>query len=281
MNIDFIKMHVCGNDFIVFNDTAKTLHDAELLCDISRRLTHRRFGVGGDGFIVIQRVNSERIEMTAINAKGIEMQYCSNAARCAGKLAFDSGMVHERNFLIVMHEETIRTTVLDSTNIKIDMGTPKMNDQVTEVKEDFHKDFTKLLKMNNKEYTYTPILIHGRHIVLLSPEYAYEWPKFAEQIMKKKEFSEIRYVDFVVPYSREELKVRVWNRDTGEVVASGSGATAAVVSSVINGFTDREVFVHFSKGDYWVEWSESNNHVFTTAPVDYVYSGDFFYDEGN
>lgn len=102
--------------------------------------------------------------------------------------------------------------------------------------------------------------------------------RIGRQISRHSGFSHAPTVELVRVYSREEIKVRVWSSDSGELYSSSAGDSAAVVASVIHGFTDRDVLVHNKGGDIFVKWEESKNYIYVTSSVEYSFVGTFYWD---
>ncbi len=281
MEVEFIKMHGLGNDYI-FVDCFKHPQVAEnetILEDLSRKISDRHFGVGGDGLVLILPGEREKLKMRIFNADGSEAEMCGNAIRCIGRYAFDSGLVTERVFNVETMKRTIGIEVIDSRSLKVDMGAPFLIDNSSELKEIADMEYTKTLEIDGKSYTYTPVSMGNPHAVIFVSDYNFDLHKLGSQIEHHPHFPNRTNVEFVQIYSREEIRMRVWERGSGETLACGTGASASVVASVLNGFTDREVLVHLNGGDLMINWSEEDNHIYIIGPAEYVFTGTYYYEE--
>ncbi len=279
MEIDFIKMHGLGNDYVFVDCIKHGTPDEQHLLDLAQKVSHRNYGVGGDGLVLILPGTEHRLRMRIFNADGSEAEMCGNAIRCIGRYAYDSGAVTEKSFGIETPKRLIELEVIDSRNIQVDLGAPVTIDEESEMHETAEGNCTESLIVEGKEHTYTPVSMGNPHAVVFVPDYGFDLHKLGRAIELHRAFPNRTNVEFVRVFSREEIRMRVWERGSGETLACGTGASAAVVASVLNGFTDREVLVHLKGGDLFIHWSEKTNHVYMTGPADYVFTGRYYYEE--
>lgn len=279
MEIHFLKMHGLGNDYIFVDCFKHAVPDEKYLTDLSKKISHRNFGVGGDGLVLILPGREHKMSMRIFNADGSEAEMCGNAIRCIGRYAYDSGIVTEKQFSVETTGRTIELLIIDSRNLKVDMGPPFTIDNIEELREDPQRDFTRVLIVDNRQFTYTPVSMGNPHAVLFVSDYRFNLHDLGHKIETHPDFQNRTNVEFVRVYNREEIKMRVWERGSGETMACGTGASASMVASVLNGFTDREILVHLKGGDLFIEWSEINNRVHMTGPADYVFTGTYYYEE--
>ncbi len=279
MDIDFIKMHGLGNDYVFIDCFKHETPDEKILPDLAKKISDRHFGVGGDGLILILPGTKEKVRMRIFNADGSEAEMCGNGIRCVGRYVFDSGIVSGRIIPIETMKKTIVVNVIDSKNLMVDMGTPLTTDTGEELKEIAVEDYTKNIIIDGKTYTYTPVAMPNPHAVIFVSDYNFNLHEVGKKVEHHPDFPNRTNVEFIQVYSREEIRMRVWERGSGETMACGTGACASVVASVLNGFTDREVLVHLNGGDLFIEWSDSDNHVYMTGPVEYAFTGKYYYEE--
>jgi len=279
MDIEFLKMHGLGNDYIFLDCFKNKMPEEKYLPHLAKAISDRHFGVGGDGLVLIMPGEKEKLRMRIFNADGSEAEMCGNAIRCLGRYAYDSGLVNENDFLVETAKRIIHCSVIDSHNLQADMGAPYYLDNSRELKEIANMDFKKYITIEDKEYSYTPVSMGNPHAVLFVTDYNFNLHEVGRQIENHPDFPNRTNVEFVQIYSREEIRMRVWERGSGETLACGTGASASVVASVLNGFTDREVLVHLNGGDLYIEWSQRDNHIYLMGPAEYTFTGTYYYEE--
>ena len=285
MEINFVKMQSGVSDYVLLDGSKNRLPQNERLSHFSRQITDRHYGVGGYGVAFIMptnesavRTNDGVVSLRIFNNRGIEEKIDTQAIRCAGRLAFDSGLVLKSRFEVKVPESKFKLTVIDSTMLRIDMGLAYFDDN-KELIENPEIDFTRSFIMEKKEYTYTPVMLNEIHAVLFVPDYQFNLNKLSRKIDHKAGLPENSILEFVSVYSRDEISIRIWEKKSAEMASFDSGASASVIASVLNGFTDREVFVHLKGGNNFIEWSETDNHIYLSAPVNYIFSGVYYYED--
>ena len=279
MEIGFLKMHGLGNDYVFIDCFKHPIPEEQHLFNLAKKISHRNFGVGGDGLVLILPGAEHNIRMRMFNADGSEAEMCGNAIRCIGRYAFDSGIATAKQFPVETMLRTIELTIIDSRHCKVDMGPPYTDDNRSEIRDDPKTQYDRSVIVDGHEYTYIPVSMGNPHAVLFVPDYRFDLHDLGRKIEHHSNFPNRTNVEFVQVFNREEIKMRVWERGSGETLACGTGASAAMVASFINGFTDREVLVHLKGGDLFVEWSKKNNRVFMTGPADYVFTGTYYFEE--
>ena len=279
MDIEFLKMHGIGNDYVFVDCFKQSAPPDRHLSNLAKKISHRNFGVGGDGLVLILPGTEHGLRMRIFNADGSEAEMCGNAVRCIGRYAFDSGIVTERTFPVETAGRVVELEVIDSRNIKVDMGPPLTLDNRQEIVEKADQNPNQSVIVEDREYTYTPVSMGNPHAVLFVPDYGFDLHKLGRAIETHPDFPNRTNVEFVRVFSREEIRMRVWERGSGETLACGTGASASAVASVLNGFADRDVVVHLNGGDLFIQWSEHDNCVRMTGPADYVFTGRYYYEE--
>ena len=286
MEIDFVKMEGLGNDYVYWdlaaNGGAARAPVAEaLLPALASRIADRHFGVGGDGLVLILPGDTHRVRMRMFNADGSEAEMCGNAIRCVARYARDTGLVTDARFTIeTMHRE-IRMEVLDDRRglVRADMGVPRAGDapDAAELKADVRPPES--LRIGAAQYAFTEVSMGNPHAVVFVDDLEFDLAALGSRFEHHPRFPNRTNTEFVVPESRTRLRMRVWERGSGETLACGTGACAAAVAGVLTGRSERSVTVNLLGGDLEIEWSAADDHVYMTGPATYVFAGTYRYPE--
>jgi diaminopimelate epimerase len=267
----FTKMHGIGNDYIYVNCMQEEPGNP---AEISKRISHRRTGVGSDGLVLILPSEAADFKMRMFNADGSESEMCGNAIRCLAKYVYDRGITDKENIevetlagilSIVMQIEDGKVEL-----VRVDMGEPRLAGREIPVAIDKDQIIDELLKVDGHEFRITCASPGNPHCVIFVDEIT---DNLVREIGPKIEihplFPEKTNVEFVKVQSRKEVDMRVWERGSGETWACGTGASAVCVATVLNGLTDRKITVHLRGGDLEIEWAD-DNHIFMTGPAAFV-----------
>lgn len=289
MEIEFLKMQGCGEDAVLV-DCFKQKEPAESdLPRLSRRILDRRCGVGAESLVLLTQGNGCRMAAKCLNADGEQVVASGNALRCAARYASDAGICVEERFPIQIPGGLLMAQVIDSANIRIDMGMPSRIRGGAEIREKPLESFTRSIVVSGKSITYTPVSLSASYGVVFVKAFDAPFAATARAIAANQDFPEDTGVCFALTASREEIRLRVWEigrvlrgkRKGYEGAASCAGAASSVVAAVVNGFTDREVFVHCAGGDFFVQWEERENKLYLTGPAAYAFTGTYYFEEGN
>ncbi len=262
----FVKMHGLSNDY-VFADTFTQpcpKDPAALSVEISKQHT----GIGADGLILIEPAEGAEARMRIFNADGSEAQICGNGLRCVGKYLYDSGLVHKEEMHIMTGAglKKLTMTVENGRAVaaRADMGEPEIIAA------------RKAIEVCGRIIHFTCISMGNPHAITFE-ERAQDDSFYAlgPAAEKHEFFPERTNVEFTAVESREKLTVRVWERGSGETMACGSGACAALVAAVVEGLADRCAQVVLPGGALTIEWNEEDNHVYMTGPAEAVFSGEY------
>jgi diaminopimelate epimerase len=279
MDIDFIKLQSCGNDYIVVDTFKTTILNLEALPDLAKQITSRRFGVGAVGLLFIAQGSEEKLRMLLYDPYGEEIQSDGLALRCLARYAFDSGLVNTEIFRVQSGKRVTAVEVLDSYNILIDSEAPRYWQQDQILSERIGETFRHPVRLGSREINYTPIFIDVPHAIIFARDYGLDYPDLVQELENNAGFSEGTMISMVRVISREALSLRTWQVGLGEVLSSESAAYAAVTAAVLDGLADRAVRVHLEGGNLLVEWSEQDNRFSASGPVEYVFMGTYYYEE--
>ncbi len=278
MDINFVKLHTCGLDYIVLDGIKSYLSDETDFAKLGERITNRRHGVGGCGFLVLRAGKREPVAARFFGAQGGESEPGPDALRCIGRYAYDSGLLSKNESKIETNTATLRLAMLDGQNIAVVLGPPFSPPDLEEIRETPHLSLDQVTSFDGKKYSFTPLVLGDAHAVLYSTDRPVSIPALAKQLGKHPVYAEPPSVNIVRVYSRDEIRIRTWQPSLRETLASGAGSGAAVVASVIHGFTDRDVLVHNRGGNLYVQWDEEANAVLVTGSVEYAFTGTFYWE---
>ncbi len=277
MKIRFTKMQGCGNDYVYINGFKERIPE-ERKKDIVIALSDRHFGIGSDGVIFINPSDSANCEMEMYNADGSRAEMCGNGIRCVAKYVYDNGIVKSTHMTI---ESAGKTKVIDVftengvvTAAKVDMGRPELLSELVPVVSDNNNVVDEPITVNGTEYRMTCVSMGNPHaVVFLDPD-GLDIEKIGPYFESHERFPRKTNTEFVKVLDRQNVRMRVWERGTGETLACGTGCCATAVACVLNGLTDDEITVHVLGGDIKVKWDRENDRVYMTGPATTVFSGE-------
>ena len=278
--LKFTKMHGIGNDYVYIDCTASCPDNLE---DLARRMSDRHTGIGGDGLVLILPSEIADFKMRIFNAVGSEARMCGNASRCIGKYVYDRGLTDRENITL----ETLSGVKYLSLalgndgkveSVTVDMGEPEFIPELIPVLADRNlaipaeADGGEMMEINAVS-TGNPhgvvfvddLDAFGDRVLTAGPalENHPMWPDRAN-------------IEFTQVISPSEIKMRVWERGSGETMACGTGACATAVAAAVTGRAGREVTVHLRGGDLKIRWDEASNRVFMTGPATIVFDGTYY-----
>ncbi|MDR3246960.1 MAG: diaminopimelate epimerase [Prevotellaceae bacterium] len=271
----FVKMHGAGNDYVYINCfDQKTDNPQELAIKVSDR--HK--GIGSDGLVLIMPSETCDFRMRMFNLDGSEAQMCGNASRCIAKFVYKYGLTTKKDITLETLAGVKRLLILtdDSGNVdkvRVDMGEPVLNAKNIPVNLSSEEVINHKLSVGNEEYCITCVSMGNPHAVIFVDDVASLDIDKGKLIENHPLFPEKTNVEYIEKISPTHLKMRVWERGSGETQACGTGACASLVASVLNGVSGRKATISLLGGDLEVEWRESDNHVYMTGDAVIVYEG--------
>jgi diaminopimelate epimerase len=284
----FTKMHGAGNDYVYVNcfEEAFPKHPDEL----ARRIADRHFGVGGDGLILICPSSVADARMRMFNADGSEAEMCGNGVRCVAKYVYDHGISRNKTLKIETGRGVLSLDleVIDgqARRVRVDMGEPILEPALipTTLAGDPSRPGSPVVnaKLNagGRELEVTCVSMGNPHCITFVDEVNDAWVLgVGPEVEVNPHFPKRVNAEFVQVYSPEEIRMRVWERGSGETLACGTGASAVCVAGVLTGRTARKILAHLPGGDLELHWAE-NNHVYMTGPAVEVFSGVWEGNEG-
>ena len=274
--IPFVKMHGCGNDYIYVNCMEKRVSAPESL---AVQLSDRHFGIGGDGLVLIESSEIADARMRMFNLDGSEGNMCGNAIRCVAKYLYDNGICTKKE-IVIETKSGLRTVTVTTqngvvTHAAVNMGKAIFEPARIPVQFAGNEMIAQPLTVAGTEYTVTCVSMGNPHCVVfgenpetlnlaaIGPEFEHH-PAFPDQVN----------TEFVQVINRKTLRMRVWERGSGETMACGTGACGTVAAAVKNGFCDpdTDVTVHLNGGDLVIRYTE--DAVFMTGEAVLIFSGE-------
>jgi diaminopimelate epimerase len=276
LRVKFTKMHGTGNDYIYVNCFEENIGDP---APLSVKLSDRHFGVGGDGIILICPSDTADFKMRMFNADGSEGKMCGNGIRCVGKYVYDRGLT-KKTEVTVETLSGVKTLTLNVENgsvktVRVDMGEPVLRAADIPVVCDTPEFVNRPVTAGGSTYLMTCVSMGNPHAVTFVDDAdPLQLTLIGPPLERHPMFPQRANIEFVQRIDNRTLKMRVWERGSGETLACGTGACASVVAAVLNGKCSRRAKVILLGGELDIEWSEENNHVYLTGPAEFVFDGE-------
>lgn len=218
----FTKMQGLGNDYIYFNCFEEKIENPE---ELSKKISDRHFGIGGDGIILIMPSEKSDFKMRMFNADGSEGKMCGNASRCIAKYVYERGLTDKTDITLetLSGEKNLHLSVIDNIvqSVSVDMGMAACKEVFVDGKAAVAVD------------------IGNPHCVFFCKSAEeFDVEKDGKIIENHPMFPDRTNVEFIIPESDNVLKMRVWERGSGETLACGTGACAAAYAAVFKGLCD-------------------------------------------
>lgn len=281
----FTKMHGCGNDYVYVDCTKEVIPN---ISETAIRVSDRHFGIGSDGLILIKASDVADFEMDMYNADGSRGKMCGNGIRCVAKYVYDHGLTDKTTITVntLSGIKTLKLTVEDGkvSKVRVDMGEPELIPAQVPVKAsvlglaDDRREaiVAEPLEIKGRSYDITCVSMGNPHCITFIGEDVRDFPlEEVGPVFEKHElFPERVNTEFINVIDKDHLRMRVWERGSGETLACGTGACAVAVASYLNGFTGRSVDIELLGGHLEVVYDEKTNHVFMTGPATEVFAGE-------
>lgn len=272
----FTKMHGISNDYIYINGATEKIYNPS---DVAIKLSDRHTGIGSDGIVMILPSKTCDFRMRMFNSDGSEAEMCGNASRCVGKYVYDKGLTKKTKVSLetLAGKKILNLHVVDGKvdMVTVDMGEPILRGTDIPTIFDLPMVVSQPIVVSGKKILTTCVSMGNPHSVVYEEDVdSLDLEKIGPSYECHPAFPHKTNTEFVEIISRNEVKMRVWERGAGETMACGTGACAVAVASVLNGFTDRDVRVKLRGGDLQIKWDDDDNHVYMTGPATTVYEGD-------
>lgn len=274
----FTKMHGTGNDYIYVNGFIEVIDNPS---EFAIKYSDRHKGIGSDGLVLILPSETCDFRMRMFNADGSESEMCGNASRCIGKYVYDKGMTTKTEVTLetLAGVKVLKLFLGDDgkvDTVTVDMGEPIL--VASEIPTVFEGEMliNKPVEFNNQiSYNITGVSMGNPHAVIFTKEIdKLNLPDIGPVIENAPIFPRRTNTEFIEVVTPDFIKMRVWERGSGETMACGTGACASVVAGVLNGLTKRKTTVELLGGNLQIEWNEADNHVYLTGEAVTVFEGE-------
>ncbi len=273
----FTKMHGAGNDYIYINCFEEKVDNPE---QTAIKLSDRHFGVGGDGIILICPSETADFRMDMYNADGSRGKMCGNATRCVAKYVYDNGMTDKNEIDLetlsgIKHiKMTVKNNVVVSATVN--MGAPITKPEDIPVSLEGDIVLGRVINIAEQDFAITCVSMGNPHCVtfVADPDNM-DLPKIGPLFENNPIFPDRINTEFVSVLDANTLKMRVWERGSGETLACGTGACATVAAAVLNGYCekDKDIKLKLKGGELVIRWDSKSNDIFMTGPAVTVFTG--------
>ncbi len=274
--VKFTKMHGIGNDYVYINCFEQQIDNPS---ELAKEMSPRRFSVGADGVILICPSEVADAKMRMFNLDGSEGKMCGNGIRCVGKFVYDNGIAHKATVTI----ETlsgIKTLYITekgglADTITVDMGKAEFDPKKIPVITNCDSIIDTAVMAGSKYYNITAVSMGNPHAVTFCDEIdSLNLEEIGPHFEHHEIFPQGVNTEFVRVIDENALQMRVWERGSGETFACGTGACAAVVAAVVNGYCkhDTEITVHLVGGDLFITY-KSDGTVLMRGGATTVFDG--------
>lgn len=271
----FTKMEGCGNDYIYVNCFEEDIKEPEKL---AVAMSERHFGVGADGLVLIMPSDKADFRMRMFNADGSEGEMCGNATRCVGKYVYDRGLTDKTTVSLstLAGIKYLQLYLADGVvdTVTVDMGEPILEAEKIPVISENHPVIGEIIPLMEKEFSFTCVSMGNPHgITFVEDTDTFDVETYGKISENHPKFPQRINTEFVEVLDKNHLKMRVWERGSGETWACGTGACATLVATALNGMCEREADVILLGGTLHIRWDETSNHVFMTGPATFSFDG--------
>lgn len=276
----FTKMHGAGNDYVYVDCFREEL--PKDLPGLARQMSHRHFGIGADGLILIHPSELADARMQMFNADGSESEMCGNGIRCVAKFVHDHGIAVKPSLTIETGAGVldIKLNVGDDRKVDtvtVDMGKPELEAAKIPTTLAESGNIVDLeVEFAGQSFHATCVSMGNPHCILFVEKATDELVlALGPKIETDARFPNRTNIEFVEVVSPTEVRQRTWERGSGETWACGTGASAVCVAGVLTGRTERKILNHLLGGDLRLQWCDTTGHVLMTGPAKEVFHGEW------
>lgn len=274
MKIKFTKMQAYGNDYVYIDAINQKL--PENLNELARFVSNRHFGIGSDGMVLICTSNVADFKMRMFNPDGTEAEMCGNATRSIGKYVYDHGLTDKTHFILetLGGPRTIDLTITDGvvSNIKANIGKPIFDPKLIPVNTSKDKFIMESIQILDKTFKMSSLSWGNPHTVIFVDDVAnFDVEKYGPAIEFNTDiFPKKTNVTFAEIVNNNYIKIREWERGTGETIGCGTGCSTAVVIASMLGMTSNKCIVEQIGGPLEIEYKD-NNELYMKGPSHFVF----------
>ena len=277
MKLNFIKMHGAGNDYVYVDGMKYQIPDESAA---AKKLSDRHFSVGGDGLIIIKKGTKADFEMVMYNPDGSRGAMCGNGIRCVGKFLYDHNIVDQNKETVTVETlsgiKTLKVYKQDNEvkRLRVDMGKAELNSAKIPVAIDKERVINEPVIIDGQQFNITCVSMGNPHcVVFINDVEGLDIEKIGPKFEHDKLFPERVNTEFVRVINENTIKMRVWERGSGETWACGTGACAVAVAAVENGFCKKgeDITVQLKGGDLVINYTDDT--VYMTGAAERVFEG--------
>lgn len=289
----FVKMHGLGNDYVYISTFDQKVENRS---EIAKYVSDRHFGIAADGAIFINPSDEADCEMEMYNADGSRSEMCGNGIRCVAKFVYDFGIVDKTEISVISMGKVKYLTLYTKKEepqpltglkygtredgmvvdtVKVDMGEPELVPRLIPVVAEGNTCIDQCIEVDGREYNMTCVSMGNPHcVVYVEDPDSFPLEKIGPLFENHKRFPKRVNAEFAKVLDAKNIRMRVWERGSGETLACGTGACATAVASMLNQLCEDEVTLHLLGGDLIIKWDRKTNHVFMIGPATTVYTGE-------
>jgi diaminopimelate epimerase len=271
--LKFTKMHGLGNDFVVIDGINQAIALTPEQC---RRIADRHFGIGCDQILLVEKPGRDDVDFRyrIFNADGGEVEQCGNGARCFVRFVHDKGLTDKISIRVETASGVIEPRLLDNGQVTVDMGAPRFAPaEIPFAAETEALNYA--LKVGQHVIHIAALSMGNPHAVLRVNDLdSAPVDILGAAIESHSRFPQRVNAGFMQVLTPHDIRLRVYERGTGETLACGTGACAAAVAGIRQDWLKSPVSVHTRGGDLIIEWAGTGQPVTMTGPAETVFEGE-------
>ncbi len=276
----FTKMQGAGNDYVYVDCISQFIPENERPA-LARYVANRNFGVGSDGLICICTSDKADFRMDMYNADGSRSPMCGNGVRCVGKYVHDRGLT-DKEIVTVETGAGVRTLWLHvkdnrTESVRVCMGRAEFAPEKIPAAASGESFIDQSVEVEGELFRVTALSMGNPHaVVFVEDTERVDIARLGPAFENHPLFPERVNTEFVQIIDRGTLKMRVWERGSGETLACGTGATAALAAAAVCGYTDTSALLQLRGGELFIEWDREEDLLYMTGPAEFVFDGELF-----
>jgi diaminopimelate epimerase len=272
----FTKLQGCGNDYVYVDCTKELINN---IPETAIKVSDRHFGVGSDGLILIKSSDKADFMMDMYNNDGSRGKMCGNGIRCVAKFVYDKGLTDKTRLRIEtlsgIKELDLTVENGEVTWVTVDMGRPITEPSMIPAVSDKKIMLKEPISVSGQLYEITCVSMGNPHaVVFVDDTDSLPLSTIGPNFEHHEIFPERVNTEFIQVLDRRHIKMRVWERGSGETLACGTGACASVIACIKNGYTEHEVTVSLLGGELKIRYDEKADTVYMTGPAVKVFEGE-------
>jgi len=269
LNLAFSKYQGLGNDFVILDNRSGKIKLTEKQI---KKICDRRFGIGCDQLLIVEKSNQADFKMALYNRDGTTAEMCGNGIRCVAAFLNSKRISRKKNLVFETLAGPIKTKIADGL-VEVDMGEPVLEGPKIPVNRK-GEVINKPLRTDAGKFNINAVSMGNPHAVIFVKNVStVPLEKYGPVLENHPVFPRRTNVEFAQVMTRKKIQLRVWERGAGVTLACGTGACATVVAGVLNKLVERNVIVSLPGGLLKIRWDQKTNHVFMTGPAEEVFTG--------